>query len=195
MGETIKFDIVKKYAVVNGETATIDICGSSVEVKRNISLPESVAFVSNVVELCFSETGEYMPELKDFGIRLNVIARFTNIELNDTTSNVYDVLYGNDLFETVLAEIDSGQLKSIVYGIDQRIKLVNDMNVISFNNNMDKLQKQVAEFLIMFEDLFSGVTKEDLSMIAKAIGNEDISVEKLVHNRLREKEKQDGIGD
>jgi len=195
MGETIKFDIVKKYAVVNGETATIDICGSSVEVKRNISLPESVAFVSNVVELCFSETGEYMPELKDFGIRLNVIARFTNIELNDTTSNVYDVLYGNDLFETVLAEIDSGQLKSIVYGIDQRIKLVNDMNVISFNNNMDKLQKQVAEFLVMFEDLFSGVTKEDLSMIAKAIGNEDISVEKLVHNRLREKEKQDGIGD
>lgn len=195
MGETIKFDIVKKYAVVNGETATIDICGFSVEVKRNISLPESVAFVSNVVELCFSETGEYMPELKDFGIRLNVIARFTNIELNDTTSNVYDVLYGNDLFETVLAEIDSGQLKSIVYGIDQRIKLVNDMNVISFNNNMDKLQKQVAEFLVMFEDLFSGVTKEDLSMIAKAIGNEDISVEKLVHNRLREKEKQDGIGD
>lgn len=195
MNKPIKFDVVKKYAVTEGGVAKINIGDSTIEVKKNLSLPEAVAFVSNVVQLCFAENGEYMPELKDFGIRLNVIARYTNIELDDSTGNVYDVLYGNDLFETVLSEIDNGQLKSIVYGIDQRIKLTNDMNAVSFNNNMAKLQEQMMNFIDKFEDLFSGISKEDLEMIAKAVGGDDISVEQLVHDRMLERKMQDGSGD
>lgn len=191
----ISFEKFKRYNFEHKDFGTIDFDDCTIIVKRAISLSDAMNFVANVVDICFSESGEYMPELKDFGIRLNVIARYTNLEINDNNSNVYEVLYGNDLFEAILNEIDNAQLKSIVYGIDQRIKLINDMNVTSFNNNMKTLQKQFEEFLNMFEDLFSGISKEDFATVAKAVSGGSISVEQLVRDRLEERKNQDGVGD
>lgn len=158
----------------------VEVGNSTITVKRLIPIEEMVSFVENAVSMCFTDDGVYMPELRDLAIRGNIIARYTNIKMPDDTSLIYNLVYDNELFNCVMEHINDAQIKSIVYGIDKRIELINSSNIASVNRDINNVYQKMNDFTDKISLLFDGVTKEDLLAISNAVVNGTIDEKKLV---------------
>lgn len=93
---------------------TIQWCGTEVKVKRSLPLMEVLAFVDDVVESCFHDQYGYMPEVRDFVIKSNILSRYANFSLPDNLEHRYQMVYFTDAVDTVCEAINTTQLQENV---------------------------------------------------------------------------------
>lgn len=151
-----------------------------VQIKRNISLTDTLEMVDEVASCCFLEDGSYIPEMKDFVLRCNVLTRYANFTLPEKLEHKYELVYGTDAVDFVLGNINIEQYDAIVCAIEEKLAYLRDTNVAGIERKMyeavdafDKLQDKLA-------DMFDGVTAENMAKIASAIADGQFSEERLV---------------
>lgn len=173
--------------------STIKIGDVDVNIKYTISMDEAFRFSNSVVDLCYSDKdSSYSPEIKDFAIRVNLVSRYTNIELPESTEDKYMFLYATDVFDIVRREVNPRQLRSIIYGIDERIEYINDITNSAVHKEMISVINDMERLGTILKETFDSVDKEAINAMASAISNGQFDENKFATEVFRLIHKESG---
>lgn len=172
-------------------TKTIQWNGMDVVITCNLSLEDMLAFVDSVVKSCFDQTtGAYMPEVKDFAIRSNIMERYANFTLPSKVERQYDIVIRSGAVEEIMNHVNLAQFSQITSAIDAKLQNAADANVQmvfrQFNDvvsSFEGLQEKVGA-------LFDGVDPTDIGKLMGAISEHGISEEKVVQAYIAEQDKK-----
>lgn len=174
-------EIMKRF----NSTETVDWNGLQVVIKKSLSLEEMMTFANSVVKSCFDQaSGAYMPEVKDFAIRANVLDMYTNFTLPKDLGKQYDMVVQSGAVEMVLNYINYAQFNELVKAIDSKLQNTADANIQAFITKLDKVTTAFSDMQTEMEKMFSGVDTEDIGKLVGAIANGDNTEEGIVKSYL-----------
>lgn len=173
-------------------TESIEWKGLDVVITKNLSLEDMLAFADSVVKSCFDQsTGAYMPEVKDFAIRINVMERYANFTMPSKAERQYDVVMRSGAYEMILEHINMAQFYELMHAIDAKLQNAADANVQmvfrQFNDvvtSFESLQEKVGS-------LFAGVDAADIGKLMNAMSEHGVSEEKVVQAYMAEQAKKE----
>lgn len=171
-----------------GEQKTFNWCGLEIEYKEIISMEHMVTLVDEVVNNCFDKDGDYIPAFKDFLIRTFTIQLYSNVRLPQDITKQYDILFGGDLYASLVERINQPQYKSILNAIDEKLSYRCNADVIATRMTLNQL---IAQFKNFGEQL-DQVNVDDVRNIAGALNGMEIDEEKLVE-AVRRQEKEETV--
>jgi len=181
-------EIMKRFDTVE----TIEWNGLQVVIKKNLSLEEMMTFANSVVKSCFDQaSGAYMPEVKDFAIRANVLDMYTNFTLPKDLSKQYDMVIRSGAVEMVLNYINYVQFNELVKAIDSKLQNTADANIQAFITKLDNVTTAFSDMQTEMEKMFSGVDTEDIGKLVGAIANGNNTEEGIVKSYLELVKKDD----
>ena len=103
-------------------TETVAWHGVDITIKKTLSLQEMMEFVEAVVQLCFeTESGKYIPEIRDFAIKLNTLTKYANFTMPHNITHQYQLIYCTDAFEKVLMNVNPQQFNEMCAAVDRRM--------------------------------------------------------------------------
>ena len=166
-------------------TTTFEWRGIDVTVNKTLSLEDMMVFVDNVTSLCFkSSDGAYLPEIKDCIIKSCIVELYTNLTLPSNISRKYDILYRTDIVNAIVKHINQTQLHEIIEAIDCKVDNIAQANIEMTNRQIAELYTTFNNLQERIENIFSGVTPEELSSLMVAMSNGSIDEEKLVQKYI-----------
>lgn len=168
---------------------TIQWNGIEIVIKRTLSLTEVMTFVDNVVKLCFTQdTGEYLPEVKDFAIKSCILEMYANFELPQDASKRYELIYSSNIMDCVIPYANGVQLSEIAHSVDTKLANIAQANIEAVHRQMndlynafDNLQKQIA-------GIFANVSEDDVSKLVETISGNQFDETKIVQAFMAQKE-------
>jgi hypothetical protein len=137
------------------EPAMITVRGfedQPIAVQKTLSLQQALAFIKNTVSMVVDmETGEYMPEVCDFALKLNVILSYTDIAIPKDLEKAYKVVYESNLYDSVMDVINSEQYYILEDAVSDRVQYLRDMLVsgaaIQVNDMIKKMEDTMGDSL------------------------------------------------
>ena len=170
-------EILKDYE----NTETIQWNGIEVVITKNLSLEEMMAFADSVVKSCFDQaSGTYMPEIKDFAIRSNIMERYANFTLPSKVERQYDVVIRSGVVEEILRHINFSQFDELLKAIDAKLQNAADANVQMVFRKFDDVVTSFEGLQDKVGALFAGVDQADIGKLMSAISEHGVSEEKVV---------------
>ena len=170
-------EILKDYE----NTETIQWNGIEVVITKNLSLEEMMAFADSVVKSCFDQaSGTYMPEIKDFAIRSNIMERYANFTLPSKVERQYDVVIRSGVVEEILRHINFSQFEELLKAIDAKLQNAADANVQMVFRKFDDVVTSFEGLQDKVGALFAGVDQADIGKLMSAISENGVSEEKVV---------------
>lgn len=166
---------------------TIQWYETEVRVKRSLPLTEVLTFVDDVVGSCFHEQYGYMPELRDFVIKANILSRYANFSLPDNLEHRYQMVYCTDAVDTVCGSINTTQLQEIVDAIDEKIQFKCNTMVSEIQKRVEQVVSAIEEMSRQTEAIFSGVTKDDMKTLVSAVTKSGLDEQKIVKAYMEQK--------
>ena len=166
----------------------IDWHGIEVTVKHTLSLSEVMSFVDSVTKSCFTDDrGVYLPEVKDFAIKCNILDMYANFALPANVERRYDLVYCTDAVESVLANINTAQYHEIVDAINDKIDNLAQANIEAVHSQMNELYTAFDGLQSQMSKIFDGVNVEDITKMVGAISGSSFDEEKLVQAFINQK--------
>ena len=86
--------------------------GLQLTVRAMISAADAAQFIDAVLQPCWNGSGYYY-EMIDFAFRCAVITCYSNVRLPEKVEEKYDVVYGTDLYDTILQYANRGQIDAL----------------------------------------------------------------------------------
>lgn len=163
-----------------GSVEIVEWNGIEVQITPTISLTSMLEFVNSVVESCFADSGEYIPEVKDFAVRRNVLERYANFRLPVDVHKCYDLVYGTDAYGMVFGRLNEIQFNEICLAIDEKIQFKVDTMVDALRANIQNIIDGMNELQEHTKHMFDDMSEEDLKKISDALEQGGLSEEKLV---------------
>lgn len=176
--ENIKADAFKEYMNDHFPAEKIiDVGGVQVAVKTRLTVDKIIDFVNFVTSNCF-QGDEYMPQLKDFLIRIEIIRMYTNIELPENMSDQYEFVYGSDLIGQLVDEvINRNEFNNILQAIDCKIAHIEDVSYQEYKSKIDEIYSSITEITNQVSKMYEEMSTDDLTdMIKVMAGMSDGSV-------------------
>lgn len=162
-------------------SAVVDVCGVSVEVKKFLTIDEMFEFVNIVAQACFwPDSGKYRPEIKDYIVRKTIIDMYTNIAMPEKIDEQYNFLYRTNVVMAVMAYIDQTQFSVIMAATDCKIEDAIAINESRFENEVNDVINKITEFANSANNVFEDVSNEDVKRLINVVSNMDVDPEKLV---------------
>lgn len=155
-----------------------------VNIKRVLPLTDMLAFANDVVLSCFADDAGFIPEVMDFAIRSNILTRYANFSLPDNLEKRYELLYNSNAVDFVCQHIDHSQLRELISAINRKIDHRCKTNSDTIQREMTKLLNAFESLQKHTEELFSGVSSDDLGRLTSAIAE---------HGELDEKKIVDAL--
>ena len=175
----------------NNNVETFEWYGTDIIIKHSIGLSDVLEFVNNVVESCFGESGNFIPEVMDFAIKGNILTKYANLTMPENLEHRYDLIYQTDIVDEVCKRINRAQLQEVISSISKKIDYLCSVNA-------SVVQQKLNELVIAFEgmqkqtaSLFDNVSNEDIEKLIGAVSGGSISEEKIVEAYM--KHKNDGV--
>ena len=166
----------------------IELLGKkNVKVKNMLTLQDMMGFVDYVVGMCFSDDGEYLPELREFAVMSCIVEYYTDFELPENASDRYDFLYETNIAKFILDHVNIEQYKDMMSSICNKIDNLAKANIEMVNAQMNKLNEEFNMLIKNIEGLFSGVSNEDMENAIKVI-NEGIDKNEIIKSLVEYKD-------
>lgn len=170
--------------------------GITVTIRPSLPLVDMIYFVDEVVDACFSEDGDFMPEVIDVLIKRSILSRYANFNLPIDLRKAYELIYHSDAFEFVVARINSNQITEIINAISTAIKYRCDSNITEMRKQLSNLLLMMSDMGEKFGNVFDGLSTEDVSNLIKTLASPNLDEKKLVDAFLsKENEEVDPDGD
>ena len=183
------FDKIAKEQFQN--EATIEWHDAQLRVKYALSLTDMLAFVDDVVGSCFHDKLGYMPEVKDFAIKTNILSRYANVSLPDNLEHRYQLVYMTDAVDAVCAAIDGTQLQEIVNSINSKIRFLCDSKATMIQERINDVLSTMEEMRDNTKSIFDGITQDDLKNLMGAITSNGMDEQKLVQAYIEQAKSKD----
>lgn len=175
--------------VVQGQSASdevVDWHGIPVTVKYTIGLTSMIEFVNDAAESCFSESGSFVPEVMDFAIKSNILSRYANFELPEDLEHRYALIYGSDIVDIVCEHVNAAQLHEITASVRRKVDYACDANVAMIQQKARELFTAFEEFGKQAENMFAGISQEDVQKLVGAVSNGSFNEDALVKAYLKQ---------
>lgn len=168
-------EIIEAVKSVKEEYEELLWNGLTIIVRNTIEPEEVVAFVEHVVDKCFdSETGEFTPHNKDFLFRTFIIHFYTNIDLPlDNANELYNIMYGTNLLESVLEFVDGDQLRAVTNAANSAIEHRLNTEIAGFKDRMNTLLSLFESFAASINAFTQGVDADAINEMAKKVNSYD----------------------
>lgn len=155
--------------------------GLELHIKRYLSLEEMMMSVNNVVLTCFApETGEYLPEIKDFATRCCVLENYAGLALPSSLNEKYKIVYGCDIVPFVMQHIDKNQFNAMLSSINKKIEHKAQSNIEAINKQMNEIISGFSELEENVSKVFKDIDNGTITKIAEAIADGNFDESKLV---------------
>lgn len=177
--------IVKSY--FDNETL-VQWHDAEVKVIRSLPLMEVLAFVDDVVASCFHEQYGFMPEVKDFAIKSNILSRYANFSLPDNLQHRYDLIYRSDAVDSVCEFINITQLQEIIDAIEKKIRYNCNVRTEEVQSRIEKAVGAIEEMGQKTAELFSGLTSNDMQNLISAIADGGVDEQKIVKAYIEQRQ-------
>ena len=172
------FEAIAKERFVNIVTEQwFDV---EVTIKRILPITESIQFINDVVDACFRENGEYIPELRDFMERVCVLTYYANFTMPSSLEKQYELVYGTDAYHFVMEHIDPDHYYSIIYAINEKLDHMLDADVMHTRAKLAELFSAYDSMTDKFADVFAGISAGSIKSLVDAIGERGIDENKVV---------------
>ena len=199
--EMIKAEAFKEY--MNDyfpKEKVVTIGGVDITVRNHLSMEEMIDFVDFVVKNCTQDNGEtYIPELKDFLIRREVINRYTNIDLPERIEDQYNFVYGSDIISKLTdGVINRNEFNNILQGIEYQLAYVESVEHREYKKKIDEIYSSITTITDQVSRMYEEMTPAELTDLMKVIvGMKDGSVneEEIARAVMHYKESQSEEGD
>ena len=156
-----------------GNTETVTWNNMDVVIKKTLSLEEMLKFADSVAKSCFDQTsGAYMPEIKDFAIRSNILDMYANFTLPKDLNRQYDFVVRSGAVEMVMNHVNKAQFDELMDAIDMKIKNTADAHIQAFITKMDEMTAAFAGVQEKMAEMFSGIDAEDVARLFEAVSGE-----------------------
>lgn len=183
--------VAKEIAKAEGEV-TIEWHDVEITITRTLGLEDMLEFVENVVGSCFDEEQGYMPHIKDFAIKSNILSKYANFTLPGNINAQYDLIYGTDAVDVVCSNINSSQLREILHSIDCKIDYLCDSRVTELQDKVMELVSAFNNMYGQFSGMFDNLNSDDIKNIIGAIGADGgISEDKIVKAYIEQTNQPD----
>lgn len=155
--------------------------GIPIIVRKCLSFEDMMTFVNDIVSSCFAEnTGEYLPEIKDFATRCHILESYADFVLPKDISEKYDLIYCSDIISVVVQQVEQNQFNAIMNAIDRKIDNNARSNIEALTIRMNELVSSISSLESKMSAVFDGVNEGSISKIAGAIVNGSFDESKLV---------------
>ena len=183
------FDKIAKEQFQN--EATIEWHDAQLRVKYALSLTDMLAFVDDVVGSCFHDKLGYLPEVKDFAIKTNILSRYANFSLPDNLEHRYQLVYMTDAVDAVCAAIDGTQLQEIFNSINDKIRFLCDSKATMIQERINDVLNTMEKMRDNTKSIFDGITQNDLKNLMGAITSNGLDEQKLVQAYIEQSKSKD----
>ena len=146
--------------------------GEEITITPSLGLREMLTYIDGVVNGCFTENGEYMPEARGFTERCAVLELYGNVRLPRDTERRYTLVYSEAvtrLYNYILSEIDRQQYEEIERAIGDKISYKAQSNIDNINRQITKLADQIAEVAASLQDVFGDMSQEDVKKLTESL--------------------------
>ena len=174
----------------NNDMVDAEWNGIKFKIKPTLSIKESMEFINNVIDSCFSDdTGEYLPEVRAFATKLNTLEKYTDIEIPEDINISYSLCYTNDLFNVIDENINYDQFLDIESAIYSGIKYRIDANIAAATKQINEVYSAFENLNDKVSELFGAIDNDSISKLVGAIGdgglglNEDKLIKAIMNNK------------
>lgn len=188
LDKNISFDDIA--AVVDPESIThMDCGGKTIDVRSTVPFAEASKFVETVADLCFDNSGDYIPQVYDVAVAYAIIDMYTSIETPTDITALADVVYRSNIIENIRQYIDDVQIESLLDAVAKKIEYRIAINTSAAVNKSNDIINKIEEAEKMLEQVASGLGGEDISKLMSAIADGKIDEKKLMGAYLDKKEE------
>ena len=155
--------------------------GIEIKVKRYLNIYEMKILFDSILSRCFSvDEGAYQPEYRDFAERASTVAIYSDLRMPDGVEDQFDLMYKTDLYYSISERIDPIQRGAVLDAIDEKIKETVDYRANQVIKNSEEVLSSVSDLVNNFNEMFDGVTPNELSGVIKAISENGIDEKAIV---------------
>lgn len=184
MAKNAKRISVNAYETVMNErypnVTTADWFGNEVHIKKNISMEESLAFVSEIVDVCYNDSYGYLPEVFDFAVRMGILETYANFTMPKDTKKQYDFVYATNAVDFVMEYINRDQLRVLVEAANKKLDMRRESGIAEIREDLANAVARIDQIGDQMHGLFDGITEESLEAIKEIYSNGEIDVDKIV---------------
>lgn len=158
-----------------------------INIKSQLTVDEYMSFISNVVECCFDDDGEYIAHAKSLAIGVELIDKYTDLWISDKDLTLEDkslIIYNTDIIELIKDSVNKFQYTELMNAVNSQIEY-RIKSSISANEN--KLNAIISEFENIFNQIKSvvnGMSADDISILFKNLKTIENMTEDDVVNSL-----------
>lgn len=169
------------------ETVTKQWFDIEVRIRPFLPIGEMLAFVDDVVKSCLQDGMGYLPEVREFLVRCNVLTRYANFTLPEKLEHRYELACGTDAADTVMEEVDQRQLEWIVNAIEDKLDYLCNANAAELEKQVHRLEDSIESIAKQLDEVFSGVSAEDVEKLAHAMAEGGFREDKLVDAYMKQR--------
>ncbi len=123
-----------------------------IAVQKTLSFKQALSFIKNTTAMVVdAEMGEYMPEIFDFALKLNVIMSYADIPVPKDLEKAYKVVYESNLYDSVMDVINGEQYYILEDAVSDRVQYLRDTLVsgaaIQVNAMIKKMEDMMGDSL------------------------------------------------
>lgn len=178
---------------------SIKVCGQNIEVETILSLDVFDTFVTQAVDMLYSPDGEYIPNLKDFIIRICTVFAYTNVafpnDFEEVARDLWKLMYGTNFFDLVLKAVDNGQYNAFLHAIESAVEYRNNNNIDRVNRQINELASGVNNLGEQLTDMFGNISQDDIDKLISAVENDKIDESKLIKAYVGERYATENNGE
>ena len=150
----------------NNSIYEINIEGTDVKIKRNLSLEERAKFVTLAATSCFDDDGMYLPELELFFWRYAIIKFFTNLELPAAQHNLETFLLNSNAYCEIEDHIECATRGSLDFAVSEKINYLKSYYLSQLAPNpLQETAHKINNFLDSLLELNSDEKIADLKLM------------------------------
>ena len=149
-------DNLKEIAFDIGDDKSVTII-----VKRVLSFKNRIMFVSEVVDNCFDDNGEFIPAVKDIAFKVAILKYFTNITLPENPSKTYNLIIHSDIFSQIECAIDENEYYELCNEVDGAITYRKENAIASQKAELLKISNTMNAMTEHYTKLFEDVNIQE----------------------------------
>jgi len=162
------------------DITTADWYGVEITIKRSLPLAEMFQFSKEITDLCFLESGSFIPEVMDFAIKSGILTHYANFTLPQSPEKQYQLIYGTDAVNVVLQHINEEQLQEISQAANRKIRYMCDTDIVAVRSKLNELADVFSAMGETASSIFDGVGADDVKSLLSAADESGLNEDKIV---------------
>ena len=169
------------------ETKTIEWNGININVKDKLSIPDVSRFVAIASDICFTNSGDYLPEVYNYALYVATITVFTDFKLPESVEEQYNLIMYTDITSVILDHVNSKIYEELVGCVKEKVDYKVKLHISSIQEQSEKLLSSVEEMITKFEGVFGSISPDGITDMIKAFSGGSVDEEKIMEAYMKNK--------